>query len=190
MKSLLLDAVLVCAGLLAIRRVPEHGSPVPAILICLGAAAVVFAISLPPVLFEDFGDSYYLAGKAVLDPLVALPLIGPDVDAEGFGFVNLPIVAYLFAPLGALPEPVAAGIFTAVGLATTVGAWLLLSRLAGLEGRRRWLLLFLFAANGPLHNSFREGNSTQMSSSLSPARCPCSALSDEPRQDAFSAQQL
>ena len=89
MKSLLLDAVLVCAGLLAIRRVPEHGSPVPAILICLGAAAVVFAISLPPVLFEDFGDSYYLAGKAVLDPLVALPLIGPDVDAEGFGLHRL-----------------------------------------------------------------------------------------------------
>jgi len=190
LKSLLLDAVLVCAGLLAIRRVPEHGSPVPAILICLGAAAVVFAISLPPVLFEDFGDSYYLAGKAVLDPLVALPLIGPDVDAEGFGFVNLPIVAYLFAPLGALPEPVAAGIFTAVGLATTVGAWLLLSRLAGLEGRRRWLLLFLLPLMARCTTASGKATAPRWSSSRSPARCTCSALSDEPRQDAFSAQQL
>ena len=41
-------------------------------------------------------------------------------------------------------------------------AWYLLCREAKLDGSKGWLLLFLFAANGPLINSSKEGNTSQM----------------------------
>ena len=166
MKNVLLDVAGVLAGSLALwailrRDAPERAKAMQATAICLMTAGVVFAASLPPDTFEDFRDHYYLAGEAVLDSREALtPLVEGDVHVNGF--VNLPIVAYLFAPFALLPVSVAEVVFTAIGVASIVAAWALIVRLAGLEGNSRWLLLFLFAASGPLHNSLREGNTTHM----------------------------
>lgn len=107
--------------------------------------------------FNDFRNAYHPAGRAVLDDLAALgPLVGRAK------FVNLPIVAYLFAPFGLLPLPLAAGIYTLLGVGAVVWAWALLCRMAQLDERRRWLLLVLFAGFGPLIYSFKEGNTTHV----------------------------
>lgn len=166
MKNLLLDVTGVVVGFLALwttlrRNAAERTKAIQAAAICLVTAVVVFWTSLPPDPFEDFRDHYYLAGNAVLDSRAALtPLLNGEVHVNGF--VNLPIVAYLWAPFALLPVSIAEGILTAVGVLSIVSAWALIVRLAGLEGNSRWLLLFLFAASGPLHNSLREGNTTHM----------------------------
>jgi len=104
----------------------------------------------------DFLNAYYPAGQAVLihDPAMLHDLIGKGVT----GFVNIPVVAYWFAPFGWLPPLTAAVLYTAIGVGLSVAAWWLLVRLAGLEVRERWLLGILFFANGPLLNGIKFGN--------------------------------
>ena len=104
-------------------------------------------------------NAYYPAGRAALDHNQEnlRALIG--VGAEG-GFVNIPVVAYLFAPFGWFPPKLAAAIFTFIGIGSVVGAWFLLVHLASLELRERWLLALLFAVNGPLLNAIKFGNTS------------------------------
>ena len=139
------------------RREARPAWALPAL--CAVAALALFAISEPRHLFEDFRAAYYQAGQAVLDSPAAL---GPQIERGVDGFVNLPVVAYLFAPFALLPDKAAAVLFTLIGLAATAGAFLLLVRLAGLRGPGFWLLLLLFAINGPLQNSLKEGNTTHI----------------------------
>jgi len=124
---------------------------------CLALAVATFLVSDPPRYFEDFRIAYYPAGRAVLENPAALrALFGLGVS----GFVNLPVVAYLFAPLAILPMPVAMALFTVLGLGAIAAAWMLLTRLASLGLTERWLLALLFAASGPLQYSLKEGNSS------------------------------
>ncbi len=163
--SVLIDVVGVVLGSLAFWRVSRSGldqrsKSIVMVGICAATALAVFVASVRGrQLFPEFRESYYLAGKAVLDGRAALdPLVGVGIDR----FVNLPVMAYLFAPLGLLSESSAAAVFTVVGVASVVAAWLVTVHLAALEGTRRWLLLFLFCANGPLLYSIRLGNTTHM----------------------------
>ena len=134
--------------------------------LALAAALAVFAfiISEPTDLFSDFRQAYYPAGKAVLESPSAL---APFIDASNpvDRFVNLPIVAYLFAPFGAFSLLFSRGpsaIFLVLGIGATLWAWVVLARAANLAGDQKWLLLLLIAANGPLVNSLREGNTSHM----------------------------
>lgn len=139
---------------------PLATPPARVIAVCATTAVFVFAISDPTPIFWDFHQAYYSAGKAVLDSPAAL---GLQIEKGVSGFVNLPIVAYLFAPFAALNSWWgSAAAFTLLGLAAIGAAWLLLVEMTALEGRVRWLLLFLFAASGPLHYSVKEGNTTHM----------------------------
>ena len=118
---------------------------------------VCFKLSSPPTACWDFIRAYYPAGRAALyhDTAALKALIGLGVAG---GFVNIPVVAYLFAPLGWLSPKMAAILFTLVGVGSTVAAWFMLVRLARLELRERWLLAFLFLANGPLLSGIKWGN--------------------------------
>jgi alpha-1,2-mannosyltransferase len=118
---------------------------------------VSLKLSGPPEAFWDFLQAYYPAGRAALhhDAAALKALIG--VGAQG-GFVNIPAVAYLFAPFGWLSPRMAALAFTIMGIGTTIAAWFLLIRLFTLELRERWLLALLFAVNGPLLNGVKFGN--------------------------------
>lgn len=142
----------VACGIVAIQSWPKTGRPAPVLWVgvmtgCLVLAILTFAVVDPQYPFWDYRSAYYPAGKAVLnDPGSLAALMGKGVN----GFVNLPIVAYLFAPFSILSLRYAIGLFTLVGLATTAVAWRLLVGLAGLKGAERWLLLLLFVANGPL----------------------------------------
>jgi hypothetical protein len=147
-------------GILVVRRLAR---PAPiawwksALIVagCIGLALIAFRISDPPRYFEDFRIAYYPAGRAALkNPDMLRALMGMGVS----GFVNLPAVAYLFAPLAMLPMPAAMALFTAIGVAAIAAAWFLLARLAALDLAGRWLLALLFVANGPLQYSLKEGN--------------------------------
>jgi hypothetical protein len=160
----LLHLAGLAVGLWAIQWLSRTSRSLPwvaaaAVASALVIAIFVFAASEPPVLFFDFRKAYYPAGKAVLEqPASIVPLIERTV----FGFVNLPIVAYLFAPLALMPFKWAAGLFTLLGLVAVFGAWVLLVRVAQLDGSKPWLLLLLMAGNGPLHNSLKEGNTSHI----------------------------
>ncbi len=127
----------------------------------LAGAAIhlgLWQFSEPGEIFSDFFKAYYPAGQAVL-------YNGPNPpwsSAEGAAltFVNLPILAWLFAPLAPLSEESAPWVFLAFGIPAALTAWALLARIARLDARNAALLLFIFMINGPMVNSLREGNTT------------------------------
>lgn len=159
--------MIVVVALARFRRLPDgvSSNAVPRIW-ALGLMALTVAIfelasfkaSTPPDRFWDFLNAYYPAGQAMLhherDILRAL------IEKGTSGFVNIPVMAYLFAPFGLLRPWMAVGVFTAIGLALTVATWILLARLANLEIRERWLLALLFLVNGPLMNAVKLGNTS------------------------------
>ena len=121
---------------------------------------LAFWVSTPPSRFCDFLSAYYLAGRAALhhdhDALRALTSLGVA------GYVNIPVVAYLFVPFGIFGRNVAIALFTLTGLGFAVGSWFLLLRMLRLDLKARWLLALLFLASGPLINAIRLGNTSQM----------------------------
>lgn len=122
------------------------------------ASLFEFLTAEPPRPFEDFRFAYYPAGQAVLlGPAALLPEIERGVE----GFVNLPILAYLFVPLALIPQKYAMLLFAAASIISAGVAWWLLVRVARLGAGQAILLLFLFAVCGPLHNGVKEGNTSQ-----------------------------
>ena len=138
------------------------GRDLPVWVFSLGVVAtaifelVSFKASSPPDPLWDFLNAYYPAGEAALhhDPAMLRHLIGKGTS----GFVNIPVVAYLFAPFALFPPKIAAALYTLIGMAVSVTAWFLLIRAFRLELRERWLLAFLFLVNGPLLNGIKFGN--------------------------------
>ena len=114
----------------------------------------------PPAsrLFADFFDAYYAVGELLwrTGPAATWPLDEPCIA----GFVNIPILGWLFAPLALLSKQAAAWTFLGLGVVAVSAAWALLRRLCRPEAECGALLLFLFLVNGPMIHSFREGNIT------------------------------
>lgn len=103
---------------------------------------------------NDFSKAYYAAGDAVLHggATALWPLIA---SAE---FVNIPIVAWLFAPLAMVGPLGGKLIFSVVGLLAATAACVLMARFC--QPRRRPLVFLLFVLNGPLWYSVMIGNTT------------------------------
>jgi len=140
------------------RHPPEARAARLLAVAAIGLYAVLgFLAAEPPWPFEDFRRAYLPAGAAVLaGPGSLAAELGRGTD----GFVNLPVVAWLFAPFALVPQKAAILGFSVLGVAAALLAWRLLALELDLHGRAAWLLLFLFAASGPLHNSVREGNTS------------------------------
>jgi hypothetical protein len=119
-------------------------------------AACLFAVSDPRQMFADFRGSYYRAAVVLESPAALAAILGPKIH----GFVNLPVLAYIFAPLGTIPLVWSILLFTALGAAATLWCWRLLVGAARLDTPSAALLMFFFAANGPLIHNFREGNTS------------------------------
>ncbi len=120
--------------------------------------ALIWTTSLPPdrVMLNDYKDAYYLAGQRFLGALASVY----NLPGEGLGFVNLPIVAVLFAPLSVFNIGIARILFFELGImATVLSCWLLIHYTQA-TGWRRLALVGLFAANGPLYYSVRIGNTS------------------------------
>jgi hypothetical protein len=108
-------------------------------------------------LLVDFTKAYYPAGKAAVENPAALYARADD----DLTFVNLPLVALLFAPLGLMDLPSASALMLGLGILATIAALYACLRLSGVTGWRRWALMGLFVANGPLFYNLRMGNTTQ-----------------------------
>jgi alpha-1,2-mannosyltransferase len=126
----------------------------------LGIAAqlILWSISEPADLFSDFYKAYFPAAERLWaeGPIETWKI----ADTAAVGFVNLPILAWLFVPLAPLGEPVAGFVFLALGIAVTATAYALMLRFGDFSTIGQTLLALSILANGPLINSLREGNTT------------------------------
>lgn len=149
--------VLMAFGLVILmdRRAPDRLFWPGIALLAAVLAAVGFEMSDPPVRFEDFRSAYWEAGAAIwkgLDKFGEVYARGTD------GFVNIPVVALLFAPFGLLDERAASVAFTLIGILAVAASWLALSRHYELSRRDAAILAVTFAVFGPMLYSLREGN--------------------------------
>jgi len=131
--------------------------------LAMGIVAILTQLTLwwmsePTYLFSDFYKAYYAAGQALLTegPRQTWYVTEPDVLA----FVNLPILGYLFVPLGMLEPSQAAWVYLGLGVAGIGTTLLLIATYFDLDANKVAVLAFLFAVNGPLVNSLREGNTS------------------------------
>ncbi len=138
---------------------PGRSIPIWAFLCAVPALFLLEFISFkatwPPAAGWDYLNAYYLAGRAVLEKPAGLHSL---LEKGTIGFVNIPIVAYAFAPFALIPARTSAIVFALFGFLSVVSAWYFLARLANLELRERWLLAFLFLVNGPLISGIKYGN--------------------------------
>ena len=109
-------------------------------------------------LFSDFLIAYYPAGHLIRQNPSDLYKVATGVSVAGF--VNIPIFALLFVPFSILPEYVAGRAFTILGLVTTFATCYFLIKLTKVSGWRQLVLVGMFASNGPLLYSLKEGNIT------------------------------
>ncbi|MFN7054672.1 glycosyltransferase family 87 protein [Hyphomonas sp.] len=125
-----------------------------------GAVMALFIFfNTHPLLFADFRDCYWLAGHLIWQGPQAL--MGA-YDAENPIFVNIPIVAYLFAPFGLMPDLTAALVFTGIGVIAVLYTWRKLTELYSLDRRESALLFLALCIFGPMLYSFREANTSHM----------------------------
>ena len=132
---------------------------------CLvGGAAIhlgLWQVSEPPDLFSDFYKAYFPAAEYLWEK--GLSATWPLTEAAAGGFVNMPILAWLFVPLVMLGEEESGWAFLAFGATAALTAWWLLARMSRPEAKNAApLLLFLGLINGPMINSMREGNTTHI----------------------------
>jgi alpha-1,2-mannosyltransferase len=121
----------------------------------------LWQVSEPPDLFSDFYKAYYPAAEYLLEK--GLSATWPLTEAAAGGFVNIPIIAWLFVPLVMLGEEESGWAFLIVGAVAALTAWWLLARMRRPEAKNAApLLLFLGLVNGPMINSMREGNTTHI----------------------------
>ena len=122
-----------------------------------GMATFIFMSSQPALeyLFWDFRYCYWLAGNLIWQGPAAL-----SGAYDGVLFVNIPIVAYLFAPFGLLDPMPASIVFTALGFVAAWYIWKLLVRMFELNRRESALLCFALCVFGPLVYVLKVGNTS------------------------------
>ena len=124
----------------------------------IAAQAILWSISEPGDLFSDFYKAYFPAGDRLLNE--GAVATWETTESAAVGFVNLPILAWLFVPLALLGEPAAGWAFLAVGVVAVAVIYVLLLRLGDFDVTSGAMLALSILASGPLVNSLREGNTT------------------------------
>jgi hypothetical protein len=123
-----------------------------------GMFAFMWYVSEPGERFADFRHAYYFAGRQIRDdPSALYSTLEPTA-----AFTNIPIVAWLFVPLAALPEGPASWVMFAIGIAAVLAACALVIHTTRATRPQAVAIAGLFAMNGPIYNSLREGNTTHI----------------------------
>lgn len=106
--------------------------------------------------WSDFTYGYYYGGSIILnDPTSLYP--GENwVD----GFVNIPLLAYLFVPFSYFPSQIAARIFYLFGYISIIPLAYWLIKISGVDGWKRWLILLALITSESLDESLDWGNTT------------------------------
>jgi len=104
----------------------------------------------------DFFKGYYHAGRKLLR--------SPELlyDEYCYGYVNFPLMAYLFVPLSNLPKEMAGAVFFVIGYVSLIPLGYLLIKNAHLDGWKLWLMIAILALNGSLDYSIKMGNNTHV----------------------------
>jgi hypothetical protein len=126
----------------------------------IAAQVILWSISEPVDLFSDFYKAYFPAAHRLLTEGAVATWVTPESAAVGF--VNLPILAWLFVPLALLGESAAGWAFLVVGIAAVAVTYMMLLRLGDFDVLTGAMLALSILANGPLVNSLREGNTTHI----------------------------
>lgn len=153
-------AVLVSLlSLLVLRYSPHRKTAWTGLgLVLSGMGLWIWEVSEPSVVFSDFTVAYYPAGRAIVEDVPHM--FTRCWDTPVCGFVNIPIVAFLFTPFSILTLRHAHWLFAGLSLISlAISVWLLWSMTDQTPGRK-WAILVLFAMNGPLFYSLKEGNLT------------------------------
>jgi alpha-1,2-mannosyltransferase len=142
-------------------KVGKHDShwPVWAWVVPILACVSLYLCSdtIPP--FDDLTNAYLPAGHAALNDSEQLrPMLLRGVR----GFVNMPILAYLFAPFALLPEKAAVLLFFGIGIAMTGLAMHRIMNYFALDTGLRRIAIVLWLLSGPLMYSVKEGNTSHM----------------------------
>ena len=104
----------------------------------------------------DAGWSHIYDGGLLRGASASFPIQDSTIDSAHY-YVNPPLLAWIIAPLTAVPEPVAFALWTALGLAAFVVAWAVASPFKGLA---RITLLLLGLALWSVNESLRFGQPT------------------------------
>ncbi len=123
--SFIVHLVIVALGVAGIYGLTRHGYRIPAwwllplALFVLAFEYFSFRATFPIEYFWDFVLCYYPAGEAVVrgDMATLTELYQRVVQ----GFVNMPAIAWLFAPFSLLAAKHAAVVFTLLGIAASAG---------------------------------------------------------------------
>lgn len=124
----------------------------------IASQAILWSISEPSDLFSDFYKAYFPVGDRLWSE--GAVATWETSESAAVGFVNLPILAWLFVPFGLLGEPAAGWAFLALGIAAIATTYALLLRLGDFNVATGAMLALSIFASGPLVNSLREGNTT------------------------------
>jgi len=150
-----------CAAVWLVRRTGR--SAVGNVVFVIFAIGAVWFLSLRSTgrgsPFGDFDKAYYPAGRLAITQPARLY----DCNhVDGLCFVNIPIVAVLFAPVASLPLATAHTIVTLTSIASVVAIAVALVALTGAAGWRRYAILAAILLNGPLFYSIKLGNLTHV----------------------------
>jgi alpha-1,2-mannosyltransferase len=126
----------------------------------IAAQAILWSVSEPTDLFSDFYKAYFPAADRLLSE--GAVATWETTESAAVGFVNLPILAWLFVPLALLGEPAAGWAFLALGAVAIAAIYALLLRLGDFNVASGAMLALSILACGPLVNSLREGNTTHL----------------------------
>jgi hypothetical protein len=108
-------------------------------------------------IWADFGNGYYYAGRKILQNPAQL-YYGENCG----GYVNFPLLAYIFTPFGLMTKGEAGRIFFLINIVSILPLAYWLVKFGDLKGWRRWFLLFFLLISGPLDYSIWLGNSTNL----------------------------
>lgn len=107
--------------------------------------------------WADFGNGYYFAGRKILRAPSQI-YSGENCN----GYVNFPLLAYIFSPFGFMPKAEAGRIFFLINLVSLMPLAYWLIKFGNLKGWKRWTLLAFLLFSGPLDYSIWLGNSTSL----------------------------
>jgi alpha-1,2-mannosyltransferase len=156
--------ILAVAGFYVIQKVANPAKqdqrlwPVTLTLSAL-AATFLFFVSDPVYAFQDFRQAYWQAGATIWGGPQRLSGI---FQTNVFGFVNLPIISYFFAPFGLLEERLAGVLFSIICGVALLYAWDATARMLSFDREQRALSLFALAVYGPLIHSLRQANASHL----------------------------
>ena len=127
------------------------------LLITLFLCLVVYRYKHNLPSMSDFFRAYYPAGRLIIENPYALYDLS---DTVVYGFVNLPILAYLFTPFSYLDKTVAGVSFTLLGITSVIFSIFILVDFTGLKSWRRLSLIAIMLFTIPISNSIWIGNTT------------------------------